>query len=149
MDGVHFIIHLHIDAVRCPQSKCPVGGIDGVAPDVAQATAAEVPPWAPGCGMEFLAELDLLFNRSEPDVPVHAFGERLSGRERGARYTLESPAGLGAIGPGDDFTDFADQTGFIPFLDQSGSFEGVSLVAHLGDEVFLGRQFGECACLPQ
>ena len=110
-----------------------MGGIQNVWPPVAEAAAAVVIPAAPFCGVKFFAVRVWLCHRIHPLLPVDARGEWFA-RVGGGAVAPAMPAAR-AVHVGGDASDVFDDTGFAPCFELKIVGAGVSLIAHLSDEV--------------
>lgn len=121
------------------------GSVHDVAAHVTEGAGAELPPAAPGEGMDAVVALpsfdafghdhfEVGFGgfSGEPEVPVEIgwgvhdlFFEGVLGPD-------------GAIGPEADFLEVTDGALFDPLFGEALAFHGAALVAHLGDEFGVG-----------
>ena len=130
---------------RCPEPQPVHHRIENVATHVAGDARAEIPPAAPVEGVIGLVYPGPLRRGAEPLIPMHRRRRIAAGR--GAIKAL-FPIGAGAVGPGMDLADLADDLVLAQGVDRDLEALGrVVLDAHLGDHSRLLRDPGEDAGL--
>ena len=118
---------LRLDRGGLPQFERPEGQVDQVAPHVAQAAIAKVPPLLPdGAAAQVAGVKWALGGRAQPQVPIQVLGHlgRLGGASRPLR--LAHPRA-----PDVHFLDLADRLRLDQFHDAPIGVASVNLRAHL------------------
>jgi len=112
-----------------------------MAPEIAEGTRAKIPPGPPFVGSVF-GVVGSHGGRSDPHIPVHAFGH---GRRVLGAFDFDALRPHRSVGPGVHFAHRADGSAGDPLANQPGAVARVPLVAHLGDDLVFASGFGEFA----
>src|ERR1700724_2001585 len=101
----------------------PKNAVEHMTAHVPERTVAEIIPTVPFMRMQVSVELAVR-RRTDPFVPMHAFGGRHRGRTRPG-------ATVGAVRPAMGFNDLAHHAGIDEFTKTAIAIFAMALVAHL------------------